>query len=67
MIKDISNLNKKVKFNNNNPENNSNISKLKLPKSFINKIKEKYKLDYDEVYIHKKIKLKYIILFSYNK
>ena len=47
---DISNLNKKVKFNNNNPVNNTNISKLGLPKSFINKIKEKYKLDYDEVY-----------------
>ena len=48
---DISNLNKKkVKFNNNNPENNSNSPKLKLPESLINKIKEKYKLDYDEVY-----------------
>ena len=48
---DISNLNKKkVKFNNNNPENNSNSPKLELPESLINKIKEKYNLDYIQVY-----------------
>ena len=48
---DISNLNKtKVKFNNNNPVNNSNKPKLELPESLINQIKEKYKLDYDELY-----------------
>ena len=39
---DISNLNKKV--------NNTNSPKLELPESLINKIKKKYKLDYDEVY-----------------
>ncbi len=47
---DLSKLDKKTNVNQTNPINNSKKTTLNLPESLINKIKEKYKLDYDEVY-----------------
>ena len=47
---DVSNLNKKEYYNKKNPVNNTNGPKLELSESLINIIKEKYKLDYVEVY-----------------
>ena len=47
---DLSKLSKKANINKTNPLNTSEKPEQNLPESLVNKIKEKYKLDYDEVY-----------------